>query len=125
MYFSCVLEEGHEGSHRGGGNCFTHGEYIGTYGCHTCFGGLNGAETEQILLEGRIGVAVRTGHLETHKISEQSQTDSAGNRVGARVGVGGAGVPEPEWTVWETLEEGGFGRRIHALVIVVKDIFRS
>ena len=89
------------------------------------FGGLNETETEQILLEGRIGVAVRTGHLETHKISEQSQTDSAGNRVGARVGVGGAGVPEPEWTVWETLEEGGFGRRIHTLVIVVKDIFRS
>jgi hypothetical protein len=36
MYFSCVLEKGHEGSHRGGGNCFTHGEYVGISGCPIC-----------------------------------------------------------------------------------------
>lgn len=34
----CDLEKGHEGQHRGGGNCFRHGRYIGTQCPHwpTC-----------------------------------------------------------------------------------------
>jgi len=29
MSWACALEKGHEGPHRGGGNCFRHGRYIG------------------------------------------------------------------------------------------------
>jgi hypothetical protein len=36
-WFLCCLPEGHEGPHEGGGNCFTHGEYIGIHGCPKCF----------------------------------------------------------------------------------------
>lgn len=37
QYWACVLPKGHEGEHRGGGNCFTHGEYVGVKGCPVCF----------------------------------------------------------------------------------------